>query len=151
MAKLGRYNSQRRKVTSLTEGTTITAADCGTIFTIGNTTASATPTHQLPAVATCRAGWWCCFVMELDTPTAVFTEIDNDASDGDNMVGHVWTVNGDNQDVQMNPTTVGTAFDKITFTENSIQGDFVHLWTDGTLWFVHGRSGGSIADCITCT
>ena len=138
MSKSGRYASQRRKVENLTAAKTITVADCGTTFLVG----SADLTHTLPTVANAGQGWWCRFVVNDETQR---TRISNDASDGDNMVGAFLGFT-DNAVTQMSPVA-GTAYDLITFTTSCVQGDWVEIYTDGTLWYCHGF--GAVADVIT--
>ena len=141
MAKLGRYAAQRKKIEDLTEAKSITVADCGTIFTIG----SASLTHTLPLLADAGKGWWCRFVVNDETAATV---IDQNGSDTANqMVGHVKSFT-DNAAVQLSPATEGTAFDKITFSTNVVQGDWVEVYTDGTLWYVCGESCSGAADAI---
>jgi hypothetical protein len=143
MSKSGRYAAQRRKVEDLTAAKSITVADCGTHFTIG----SATLTHTLPLMSDAGKGWWCRFVVNDETAATV---IDQNGSDtADQMVGHVYSIT-DNASVQISPAAEGTAFDKITFTTSCIQGDWVEVWTDGTLWYVRGASNAGAADVITC-
>jgi len=92
-------------------------------------------------------GWWCRFVVNDETAATV---IDQNGSDtADQMVGHVYSIT-DNASVQISPAAEGTAFDKITFTTSCIQGDWVEVWTDGTLWYVRGASNAGAADVITC-
>ena len=141
MAKLGRYSAQRLKVEDLTAAKDITVADCGTHFTIG----SATLTHTLPLLRDAGNGWWCRLVVNDETAATVITQHADDSAN--QMVGHVFTA-GDNSNVQLNPTTAGAAFDVITFTTNVVQGDWVQIWTDGTLWYVDGAS--AVVDAITC-
>ena len=141
MSKIGRYSAQRRKVEDLTAAKSITVADCGTLFTIG----SATLTHTLPLMASAGAGWWCKFVVNDETAATV---IDINGSDtADQMVGSV-SNNTDNAVVQLSPATEGAAFDKITFSADGVQGDWVEIWTDGSLWYVIGESNSSEATGI---
>ena len=143
MSKLGRYSAQRKKVENLTAAKAITVADCGTLFTIG----SAAVSHTLPLLASAGPGWWCRFVVNDESQATV---IDQNGSDTANqMLGHVKSFT-DNGAVQLSPATEGDAFDKITFTGNVVQGDWVEVWTDGTNWFVNGESASGVADSITC-
>ena len=143
MSKLGRYAAQRKKIENLAAAKSITVADCGTIFTIG----SAALTHTLPLIASAGPGWWCRFVVNDETQATI---IDQNGSDTANqMVGHVKSFT-DNSSVQLSPDTEGAAFDKITFTTNVVQGDWVEVYTDGTLWYVCGESCSGNADAITC-
>ena len=143
MAKLGRYSAQRRKVEALTAAKNITKADCGTLFTIG----SANLTHKLPLIADAGAGWWCRFVVNDEAQPTV---IDQHASDTANQMGGTVKSFTDNAVVQLQPETEGAAFDKITFTGNVVQGDWVEIWTDGTLWYVCGESASGNANAIEC-
>ena len=143
MSKIGRYSAQRKKVEDLTAAKAITVADCGTMFTIG----SANLAHTLPLLADAGAGWWCRFVVNDETQQ---TTIAQHASDTANqMVGHVKSFT-DDAAVQLSPQTEGTAFDLITFTTSVVQGDWVEVWTDGTLWYVNGETACGTADAITC-
>ena len=141
MAKSGRYSADRKKIEVISGNKTIEVADCGTIFTIGSVAATLT----LPTMAAAGKGWWCRFVVNDESAQVV---IDKAAADTANqMVGNGIT-GGDNGAMQLQPTTPGTAFDKITFTTSVIQGDFVEISTDGLLWFVTGNS--AVTDAITC-
>ena len=142
MSKLGRYAAQRRKVEALTAATSLTVADCGTHFTIG----SATLTHTLPLMSDAGKGWWCRFVVNDETAATVIDQHGSDTAD--QMVGHIHSIT-DNAAVQISPATEGAAYDKITFTTACIQGDWVEVWTDGTLWYVRGTSNAGAADVIT--
>ena len=140
MAKSGRYSADRKKIENITGNKTIEVHDCGTIFTIGSVAATLT----LPTMAKAGAGWWCRFVVNDETAAV---EIDKAAADTANqMVGMVITLD-DNAAAQMQPAS-GGAYDKITFTANVVQGDFVEISTDGTLWYVTGTS--AVVDAITC-
>jgi len=141
MAKSGRAFADRKKIENIAASKTIEVADCGTIFTIG----AATSTLELPTMAAAGKGWWCRFVVNDETAAVVIDKASGDAAN--KMVGSVIT-GGDGSAMQLQPTTPGTAFDKITFTTSVIQGDFVEISTDGSLWFVTGQS--SVADAITC-
>ncbi len=143
MSKLGRYAAQRRKVEALTAAKNITVADCGTHFTVG----SANLAHVLPKLADAGAGWWCRFVVNDETQQTTIAQHADDTAN--QMVGHVMSIT-DNAAVQVSPQTEGTAFDLITMTADVVQGDWVELWTDGTLWYVRGISTAGAADVITC-
>ena len=143
MAKLGRYSAQRLKIEALTSAKEITVADCGTVFTCGAEAA----THTLPQIAKAGKGWWCRIVLDDETAAVAFQQ--NAADDADQMVGHVKSF-VDNAVPQLSPQTEGTAFDLITFTANAVQGDWVEIYTDGTLWYVNGESCSGVADAISC-
>ena len=143
MAKSGRYASQRRKVEDLTAAKAITVADCGTCFTIG----SANLAHTLPLLSAAGAGWWCRFVVNDETQQTTIAQHADDTAN--QMVGHVKNYT-DNAAVQLEPANEGDAFDLITFTTDVIQGDWVEVWTDGTLWYVDGCSNSGVATAIGC-
>jgi hypothetical protein len=92
-------------------------------------------------------GWWCRFVVNDETAATVIDQHGDDTAD--QMFGHVITFT-DNAVPQLMPAAEGTAFDKITFTTDVIQGDWVELWTDGTLWYVRGQTNAGGANIITC-
>ena len=144
MAKLGRYSAQRKKVEDLTATTkTVEVSDCGTIFTVGAAATAVT----LPLLANAGKGWWCRFVVNNESAAVTIAQHSSDTAN--QMVGHVKTFS-DNAVPQLSPQTEGTAFDLITLTDACVQGDFVELYTDGTLWYVEGESCASGADIITC-
>ena len=63
MAKLGRYSADRKKIKAIAAAETLvlTAADCGTVFTLAGGTGTVAIT--LPTAAAAGAGWWCKFVL----------------------------------------------------------------------------------------
>ena len=144
MSKSGRYASNRLKVENLTAtAKTVDVADCGTIFTVG----AAATAIVLPLMSSAGKGWWCRFVVNNETAEVTIAQHASDSAN--QMVGHIKTFT-DNAAVQLSPATEGTAFDLITLTDAVVQGDFVEVYTDGTLWYVSGESCASGADIITC-
>jgi len=143
MSKSGRYSADRKKIENIAASKTIEVHDCGTIFTIGAGAATLT----LPTMAAAGKGWWCRFVVNDETAA---TTINQNGSDTANqMVGHVKHYT-DGAAVQLEPATEGAAFDAISFTTDVIQGDWVEVYTDGTLWYVDGCSNSGVATAIGC-
>jgi len=144
MSKSGRYASNRLKVENLTAtAKTVDVADCGTIFTVG----AAATAVVLPLLSSAGKGWWCRFVVNDETAQVTIAQHASDTAN--QMVGHVKSFT-DNAAVQLSPANEGDAFDLITITADAVQGDFVEVYTDGTLWYVSGESCSGAADCITC-
>jgi hypothetical protein len=141
MSKLGRYSAQRKKVEALTAAKSITVADCGTIFTIG----TADLTHTLPLLSDAGAGWWCRFIVNDETEATVIDQHGDDTAN--QMVGHILSYADGAAPVMVPQAAAGTAFDKVTFVNTVLQGDWVEFHTDGTLWYVEGAT--RIADGIT--
>ena len=140
MAKLGRYAAQRRKIEDVTASKTLTAADCGTLFTCGGATATLT----LPTVAECGKGWWAEFWVNDITHATVIQ------AQGTNLVfGFVLTISDNDPNVQINPPATTTGTEQITLTTNAVAGDHVKIWSDGVNYFMSGQS--QIVNAITAT
>jgi len=136
MSKLGRYSAQRRKVEVLGGTKTLTAADCGTMFTIGATVGAIT----LPTVAQAGKGWWCEFWVNDISQACVIT-----APGTDLILGRV-SSQTDNVETQLHPVT-DIPTEVLTFTAAVVRGDWASLWCDGTNYYVTGHS--RIVDAIT--
>jgi hypothetical protein len=130
MAKLGRYSANRIKCQSLTADYTITKADCGTLFTLDKADGIAV---TLPTVANAGSGWWCRIVVgtNISSNTGTIT------AEGALMRGGINELEVDTNDD--GPSTVGGTTITIANAADTI-GDYVELYTNGTLWFVSGQS-----------
>jgi hypothetical protein len=115
------------KLEALAAAKTLDAEDSGKIFAL-NLAGGFDVT--LPNASDAGSGWYCRFVVKV-APTTAYT-ISATAGDGDNMHGCVMNSEGGAGD-----KTGGTGTDVLTFVANKAQiGDYVELFTDGTLWYV---------------
>jgi len=130
MSKNGRYSANRIKCQSLTANYTITQADCGTLFTLDKADGIAV---TLPTVADAGSGWWCRIVVgtNIGSNTGTIT------AEGALMRGGINELETD--DTEDGPSTVGGTSITIANALDTI-GDYVELYTNGTLWFVSGQS-----------
>jgi hypothetical protein len=130
----------RQKVIDLGTGTALTLAPkhSNTIFLCGGATQAIT----LPNANTLPAGWNVKFIVNDQTAAVTITGV------ADQCMGHVIT-GGDNQRRQIQPTSA-IMFDKIIFTVNVLNGDWVEIicLDDG---FFHVRGDCRVIDAITCT
>ena len=151
MSKLGRYSADRKKVQSVTTGTSTTmeVADCGTIFTV----AAGSATYlTLPSVADAGEGWWCKVVKNTAAGGGVVTVYSSGGSSGGAAAGedvlHGGASIGDTGS-RAYAGTSGTAGDLVTIAAAATLGDWVEFWCDGTLMYWHGSSAidsGIVAD-----
>ena len=138
MSKLGRYSADRKKIEALTSDKTVEVADCGTIFTLAET--SGFTSIILPKVADAGNGWWCRFVLASLTGGAnvdmTIAQSSLDSNDLVNLVvldgsgGHTTAIAAD-----------GVKFD----TSACAVGDQVEIYTDGVRWYGQAMSSGSAA------
>jgi len=142
MAKLGRYAADRKKVSSVTTGTstTMTVAQCGTIFSVD--AASATYL-TLPSVAAAGAGWWCKVVKNSAAGGNIITIYSSGGSSSGATAGedvlHGGASIGDTSS-RAYAGTSGTAGDLVSIAAAATLGDWVEFWCDGTYMYWFGSS-----------
>jgi len=122
MSKLGRYSADRKKIDTIGAATTLTVADCGTIFMVSNFTGDII----LPSVASAGKGWWCKLVMTADLAAGNIT-VDLSGSDTIELAaaaadGAAVTLGGGTAEIQL-------------VSGKAKKGDQVELFTDGSTWY----------------
>ena len=142
MAKLGRYSADRKKVKSITAGTsnTVTVANCGTIFSV----AAGSATYlTLPSVADAGKGWWCKVVKNTAAGGGIITVYSSGGSSSGATAGedilHGGASVGDTSS-RAYAGTSGTAGDLVSIAAAATLGDWVEFWCDGTYMYWFGSS-----------
>ena len=104
----------------------ITAAESGTRFILNTATAFVS---TLPAPAAGLEFW---FYIGATAPTTSHTVVTNASA---NIIeGSIGT-----PETPTTAVTVAAAADTITFVANkAVHGDFAHVWSDGTTWYLNG-------------
>jgi len=133
MAKLGRYSAQRRKIQSITESYSATAADCGTLFIL-NVASGCTLT--LPSVASAGNGWWCKVIIGTNCASNTYIITENTSADTNVLVSSINELETDT--TEDGPSNTGHT--TITFANAlDTKGDFVEINCDGTNFYCHGQ------------
>ena len=129
---------QKPSVTeSITAANTITASESGTRYVLN---VAAAKIQTLPAPAAGLEFW---FYIGATEPTGTHTVVTN--SSANIIVGNVCSP----EDAAGSVATV-TDGDTISFVANkAVHGDFVHVWSDGTNWYLNGMC--KVQDGITLT
>lgn len=129
---------QKPSVTeSITAANTITASESGTRYVLN---VAAAKIQTLPAPAAGLEFW---FYIGATEPTGTHTVVTN--SSANIIVGNVCSA----EDAAGSVATV-TDGDTISFVANkAVHGDFVHVWSDGTNWYLNGMC--KVQDGITLT
>ena len=142
MSKLGRYSADRKKVQSITAGTStsMVVADCGTIFSV----AAGSATYlTLPSVADAGKGWWCRVVKNTAASGGIITIYSNGGSSSAATAGedvlHGAAPIGDTSSRALEATS-GTAGDLVSIAAAGTLGDWVEFWCDGTYMYWNGHS-----------
>ena len=121
----------------ITAANTITAAESGTRFVMNTATARI---QTLPAAAAGLEYW---FYVGATEPTGTHTIVT--AASANIIVGNVSSP----EDAAGSVDTVTDA-DTISLVANkAVHGDFVHVWSDGTNWYLDGQC--KVQDGITTT
>ena len=133
MAKLGRYSSDRKKITALTASTTASVAKCGTVFTaVGDAAVVLT----LPTIAAAGKGWWCKLVKSGAASGGATITLSAAAADGASaMIG-----------IEVSNTCFALAGDDLVIADAAAAGNQVEVVCDGTRWILlaHGVAAGDI-------
>ena len=110
--------------------TTLTDADSGKVFFID---ASSANTMTLPAVSSVTPGW---NIKVILTTTGAAGIINTNGAE-DKLAGYVEesAANGGNHTL-----TVDADADRITFVNGAVPGDWVDIHSNGTLFYVFGKS-----------
>ena len=112
---------------AITAANTITAAESGTRYVL-NVAAAKIQTLPTPAAG---LEYW--FYVGATEPTGTHTVVT--ASSANIIVGNVSSP----EDAAGSVATVTDA-DTISFVANkAVHGDFVHVWSDGTNWYLNGQ------------
>ena len=122
---------------AITAANTITAAESGTRYVLN---VAAAKIQTLPAPAAGLEYW---FYVGATEPTGTHTVVT--ASSANIIVGNI----GSPEDAAGSVATVTDA-DTISFVASkAVHGDFAHVWSDGTNWYVDGMC--KVQDGITTT
>ena len=139
MAKNGFSMSNRVAVEEVTAAKTLTANDCGKLFTVD---AAGAFTITLPDPGEAGAGWNCTILCS-DAPGG------NVTITAGSTILHAVGYGADVTDTSNYPASAGTAQLKIVLSTNCDEGDLVDLVTDGTLWYAriitHAQNGATVA------
>ena len=129
---------QKPSVTeSITAANTITASESGTRYVLN---VAAAKIQTLPAPAAGLEFW---FYIGATEPTGTHTVVTN--SSANIIVGNVCSP----EDAAGSVATVTDGV-TISFVANkAVHGDFVHVWSDGTNWYLNGMC--KVQDGITLT
>ena len=119
--------------------TTLTNEDSGKVIFMD---ASSANTITLPAVANTSAGWNVKIILTVTGAAGII----NTSGAEDKLVGHVveQAANGSNHTV-----TADADADRITFVNGAAPGDFVEFTSNGSSFYVFGRS--ALENKITLT
>tara|TARA_R110002074_G_scaffold369715_1_gene544491 strand:+ start:160 stop:603 length:444 start_codon:yes stop_codon:yes gene_type:complete len=139
MSKNGRYAADRKKVVALTAATTITAAQCGTIFTLDGGTASYNVT--LPTLADAGNGWWCKFVLLANKGTNAQL-IQAASGDEDTIIASVFGGLDDNSNADN--VLFDAAADSVRIPASQAKaGDTIEFICLGSKWHAQAFSAGT--------
>jgi hypothetical protein len=110
--------------------TTLTNEDSGKIIFMD---ASSANTITLPAVATTSAGWNVKVILTVTGDAGII----NTSGAEDKLTGYVEesAANGGNHTL-----TADTDADRVTFVNGAVPGDWVEFTSNGSLFFVYGKS-----------
>jgi len=125
MAKNGFSMSNRVAVEALTAAKTLTADDCGKVFTVD---AGGAISITLPSPGVAGAGWNTTIIAS-DVPGGNVT-----VAAGAALI-HFVGVGSENTAVTDYPGSDGTAASNLILTTNAAKGDRIELVTDGSLWY----------------
>ena len=122
---------------AITAANTITAAESGTRFVMNTATARI---QTLPSPAAGLEYW---FYVGATEPTGTHTIVT--ASSANIIVGNVSSP----EDAAGNVATVTDADTISLVASKAVHGDYVHVWSDGTNWYLDGQC--KVQDAITTT
>ena len=122
---------------AITAANTITAAESGTRFVMNTATA------RIQTLPTPAAGLEYWFYVGATEPTGTHTIVT--ASSANIIVGNVSSP----EDAAGNVATVTDADTISLVASKALHGDFVHVWSDGTNWYLDGQC--KVQDAITTT
>ena len=122
---------------AITAANTITAAESGTRFVMNTATARI---QTLPAPAAGLEYW---FYVGATEPTGTHTIVT--AASANIIVGNVSSP----EDAAGSVDTVTDADTISLVASKAVHGDFVHVWSDGTNWYLDGQC--KVQDGITTT
>jgi hypothetical protein len=138
MSKNGRYAADRKKVVALTAATTITVAQCGTIFTLA--AAGADFNITLPTLADAGEGWWCKFVLLADKGSNAQL-IQAASGDEDKIIASVFGGLDDDSPAANVLSDVESDSVRIPAT-NAKAGDTIEFICLGSKWHAQAFSAG---------
>jgi hypothetical protein len=122
---------------AITAANTITAAESGTRFVMNTATA------RIQTLPTPAAGLEYWFYVGATEPTGTHTIVT--ASSANIIVGNVSSP----EDAAGNVATVTDADTISLVASKAVHGDYVHVWSDGTNWYLDGQC--KVQDAITTT
>jgi hypothetical protein len=122
---------------AITAANTITAAESGTRFVMNTATA------RIQTLPTPAAGLEYWFYVGATEPTGSHTIVT--ASSANIIVGNVSSP----EDAAGNVATVTDADTISLIASKAVHGDYVHVWSDGTNWYLDGAC--KVQDGITTT
>ena len=122
---------------AITAANTITAAESGTRFVMNTATA------RIQTLPTAAAGLEYWFYVGATEPTGSHTIVT--ASSANVIVGNVSSP----EDAAGNVATVTDADTISLVASKAVHGDYVHVWSDGTNWYLDGMC--KVQDAITTT
>ena len=122
---------------AITAANTITAAESATRFVMNTATARI---QTLPSPAAGLEYW---FYVGATEPTGTHTIVT--ASSANIIVGNVSSP----EDAAGNVATVTDADTISLVASKAVHGDYVHVWSDGTNWYLDGQC--KVQDAITTT
>ena len=122
---------------AITAANTITAAESGTRFVMNTATA------RIQTLPTPAAGLEYWFYVGATEPTGTHTIVT--ASSANIIVGNVSSP----EDAAGNVATVTDADTISLVASKAVHGDYVHVWSDGTNWYLDGQV--KVQDGITTT
>lgn len=127
--------AHKKKVQSLVEAYSMQELDSGKIFKLNSATEFAV---TLPSVADAGIGWYCKIVVDAAPSGADYTVVEKASADTDVII-----VNGINE-LEVDDTEDGVysaGCTTISFKSgNSVKGDFIDIWCDGSNFYVSGQT-----------
>tara|TARA_Y100001963_G_scaffold155521_1_gene246955 strand:- start:3162 stop:3572 length:411 start_codon:yes stop_codon:yes gene_type:complete len=133
MAKLGRYSSDRKKITALTASTSASVAKCGTVFTaVGDAAVVLT----LPTIADAGKGWWCKLVKSGAASGGATITLAAHADDGSTPM----------KGIEASNTCTALSGDDLVIADAAAPGCQAEAVCDGDRWIIlaHGVAAGDI-------
>ena len=144
MAKLGRYSADRKKIQAVgaAETLVVTAAHCGTIFTLAG--GAGTVTITLPTAAAAGAGWWCKFVLLTNKSGQDATITAGNA--GELVVSNFGGLDDNSQAANV---VSDPSHDNIKFKSTAMAGDQIEFISTGSQMLCQAFSAGDDADIVS--
>jgi hypothetical protein len=120
--------------------TTLTPADSGKMFFITDT-GSAGYTITLPTPSNAGAGWNAKFIVNCAAGATLSNSGGEDVVLNDGQTDVMVTHYIDVADTGAASVVTDDASDTVGFDHTCKKGDFIELYTDGSIWFAYGISG----------